>query len=93
MSNTKRCKCRPLGRTVVRNRLLNRLGYVVVAIPYGEWETWQSQSVLSTYLLAKVDAAVAEQRCNLPKDTSALNALAPKVTMLLCMMQRAYLQP
>ena len=71
--------CRPLGRTLMRDRLLNRLGYIVVAVPYGEWDVWRPDAELATYLLARVAAAVAEQRCDLPKDTSALEALAPKV--------------
>lgn len=74
------CLHRPLGRTLMRDRLLNRLGYIVVAVPYSEWDAWRPDAELAEYLLAKIGAAVARQRCALPKDTSALEALAPKVS-------------
>jgi hypothetical protein len=50
------------GPTLCRNRTLAARGYVVVSIPYWEWETLRGVEPKQQYLLAKLQPALQQQQ-------------------------------
>ena len=69
--------CSPLGRTAIRNSILNQMGFVVASVPFYEWDIFATEKQRSAVLLAKIDAAVAQQRGLLPAGAQALQLLSP----------------
>jgi hypothetical protein len=52
-------KCTYDGSTLLRNRALAARGYVLVSIPYWEWDKLRGAAQKQQYLLAKLQAAAA----------------------------------
>jgi len=47
-------ECRPTGRTILRNKLLRARGWLVVDIPYFEWNALKTSTARTNYLKAAI---------------------------------------
>lgn len=54
------------------------MGFVVASVPYYEWDIFAGEKERSAALLARIDAAVAQQRGWLPAGGQALQLLSPQ---------------
>lgn len=54
---------RPTGRTLLRNKLLRACGWLVVDVPYFEWNALRSSQARTEYLKAAIALEVRLARC------------------------------
>jgi len=68
-------KCRPDGRALFRNSVLERQGWYVIVVPWFEWHALITKNAKVDYLKEKMKAVVSQYR----HDTWAASSYTSKV--------------
>ncbi len=68
-------KCRPDGRALFRNSVLERQGWYVIVVPWFEWHALLTKNAKVGYLKQKMKAVVSQYR----HDTWAASSYTSKV--------------